>query len=114
MYATGSLTSGSDLVLDQSVPTERLGNEFAMVRSLSPTNSYDMEGGIVIATENNTEVYLNNALLPVITLNEGDYYRILDNSYINQGNGHYNIYVRTTKNVYLYQLVGSTSTAKRL
>ncbi|MCA6069272.1 T9SS type B sorting domain-containing protein [Chryseobacterium sp. RG1] len=111
MYATGSLTSGSDLVLDQSVPTERLGNEFAMVRSLSPTNSYDMEGGIIIATENNTEVYLNNALLPVITLNEGDYYRILDNSYINQGNGHYNIYVRTTKNVYLYQLVGSTSTA---
>jgi len=111
MYATGSLTSGSDLVLDQSVPTERLGNEFAMVRSLSPTNSYDMEGGIVIATEDNTQVYLNNIATAVATLNEGDYYRILDNSYINQGNGHYNIYVRTSKNVYLYQLVGSTSTA---
>ena len=111
MYATGSLTSGSDLILDQSVPTERLGNEFAMVRSLSPATSYDMEGGIVIATENNTQVYLNNVATPVATLNEGQYYRILDNSYINQGNGHYNIYVRASKNVYLYQLVGSTSTA---
>ncbi|MCA6069270.1 gliding motility-associated C-terminal domain-containing protein [Chryseobacterium sp. RG1] len=109
MYATGSQSSGSDLVLDQSVPTERLGNEFAMVRSLSPlTNSYDMEGGIVIATENNTEVYLNDILIPVATLNEGEYYRILNSGYINQGNSHYNIYVHTSKNVYLYQLVGSS------
>lgn len=109
MFATGNTTAGSDLVLDQSVPTNRLGNEFAMVRSLSPlTNHYDMEGGIIIATENNTEVFLNNATTPVVILNEGDYYRILNSAYIDQGGGHYNVYVRTTKNVYLYQLLGSS------
>lgn len=111
MYATGNTTSGSDLILDQSVPLDRLGNEFAMVRSLSPlTNHYDMEGGIIVATENNTQIFLNDATTPVATLSEGDYYRILNSAYINQGGGHYNVYVRTTKNVYLYQLIGSTST----
>ncbi|MEY8761145.1 gliding motility-associated C-terminal domain-containing protein [Chryseobacterium tongliaoense] len=113
MYATGNTSSGSDLILDQSVPTERLGKEFAMVRSLSPvTNSYDMEGGIIIATENNTEIYLNGSSTPAATINEGQYYRILDNSYIQQtaGSGHYNIYISTNKNVYLYQLVGSNAT----
>lgn len=108
MYA--SLPSyGSDLIMDQSVPVERLGNEFAMVRSLSPiTDIYDMEGGIIIATENNTQVFLNNATTPTVTLQEGEYYRILNNSYVQQGtSGHYNIYIKTTKNVYLYQLVGS-------
>lgn len=109
MFATGNTGAGSDLVLDQSVPTERLGNEFAMVRSLSPlTGHNDMEGGIIVATENNTEVFLNNATTPVVTLNEGDYYRILNSGYINQGGSHYNIYVRTSKNVYLYQLIGSS------
>ncbi|MFY1048353.1 T9SS type B sorting domain-containing protein [Chryseobacterium sp. GP-SGM7] len=111
MYATGNLTAGSDLVMDQSVPLDRLGNEFAMVRSTSPIPSDNTEGGIIIATENNTEVYLNDGLVPVATLGEGDYYRILENRYVSQGNGHYNIYVRTTKNVYLYQLIGANTTS---
>jgi len=101
----GTSPSGSDLILDQSVPTNRLGNEFAMVKSLSLNPADNMEGGIIIATENNTEVYLNNIATPVATLDEGDYYRINETSYVNQGNGHFNIYVRTTKNVYLYQTV---------
>ncbi|KIC64527.1 T9SS C-terminal target domain-containing protein [Chryseobacterium taiwanense] len=101
----GTSPSGSDLILDQSVPTNRLGNEFAMVRSLSQNPADNMEGGIVIATENNTEVYLNNIATPVATLDEGDWYRINETSYVDQGNGHRNMYIRTTKNVYLYQTV---------
>ncbi len=104
-YATGTV-DGSDLIMDQSVPTERLGNEFAMVKSIS-TSSANMEGGIIIATENGTDIYLNDATTPVATINEGDYYRIMANQYKNQGGGHSNLYVRTTKNVYLYQLVGA-------
>ncbi|WP_419869659.1 T9SS type B sorting domain-containing protein [Chryseobacterium sp. CT-SW4] len=112
MYATGNTTSGSDLIMDQAVPVDRLGNEFAMVRSVSPANSYDMEGGIIIGTENNTDIYLNDATLPIATINEGEFYRIMDNAYVNQNNsGHYNIYVRTTKNVYLYQLIGANTSS---
>lgn len=105
-YATATGV-GSDLILDQSVPTNRLGSEFAMVRSLStsPTN-YNMEGGIIVASEDNTQIFLNNNPTPVATINDGEYYRILTSAYINQGQGHSNMFVKTSKNVYLYQLLG--------
>lgn len=114
-YATGPTgTDGSDLILDQSVPTERLGKEFAMIRTLGAIGTnFNMEGGIVIATENNTEIFLNDNPVAVATLNEGQFYRILDAGYTLQGTGgHYNIYVRATKNVYLYQLVSGNSNAR--
>ncbi|MFP7658220.1 IgGFc-binding protein [Chryseobacterium proteolyticum] len=107
-YATTTSADGSDLIMDQSVPTNRLGNEFAMVKSIS-TSQNNMEGGIIIATENNTEIYLNAGTTPVATINEGDYYRIMANDYATQAGGHSNIYIRTTKNVYLYQLIGAGS-----
>ncbi|MFS4432195.1 gliding motility-associated C-terminal domain-containing protein [Chryseobacterium sp. S90] len=103
-YATSG-SDGSDLIMDQSIPVSRLGNEFAMIKSIS-TSPYNMDGGIVIATENNTQIFLNNSTNPIATINAGQYYRILANAYITQGNGHSNMYVKTSKNVYLYQLVG--------
>jgi len=112
-YATGS-NDGSDLILDQSVPTDRLGKDFAMIRTLATLNTgYNMEGGIIIATEDNTQIFLNNGGTAVATLNEGQFYRILDADYVQQGGSdHYNIYVRATKNVYLYQLVSGNSNTK--
>ncbi|SMO72555.1 gliding motility-associated C-terminal domain-containing protein [Chryseobacterium rhizoplanae] len=103
-FAT-TANDGSDLIMDQSIPVSRLGNEFAMIKSVS-TSPYNVDGGIIIATENNTQIYLNNGTVPIATINAGQYYRILANAYINQGNGHSNMYVKTSKNVYLYQLVG--------
>lgn len=104
-------SSGSDLIMDQAVPIERLGSTFTIVRSLSPlVPDENMEGGMVIATENNTEVYINGLPTPVATLNAGQWYRIPSTSYVDQGNGHYNMYISTTKNVYLYQLVGMEDT----
>lgn len=113
-YANGTGTDGSDLILDQSVPTERLGKEFAMIRTLATLNTgFNMEGGIIVATEDNTEIYLNNGTAPITTINEGEFYQILDAEYVAQGTtGHYNIFVRTTKNVYLYQLVSGNSNAR--
>ncbi|KQT19286.1 hypothetical protein ASG31_17890 [Chryseobacterium sp. Leaf404] len=100
----GNAPSGSDAILDQSVPTERLGSTFAMVRTLS-SNS-DLEGGIVIATEDNTQIFLNGSTTPAATINQGQWYRILGDAYQLQGtNGHYNMLVSTSKNTYLYQLV---------
>jgi len=101
----GNVTSGgSDIILDQSVPVERLGSTFAMVRSRS--SFPDLEGGIIVATENNTQVYLNGSGLSVATLAQGQMYRISGNDYVAQGtSGHYNMLVTTSKNVYLYQLV---------
>ena len=95
--------SGSDIIMDQSVPVEKLGNTFAMVRTRSTSD--DLEGAIVIAAEDNTQVFLNGSGTAVATLNTGQWYRISGSNYVSQGSNHYNMFVSTTKNVYLYQLV---------
>ncbi|MGH1517580.1 T9SS type B sorting domain-containing protein [Chryseobacterium sp. JK1] len=96
--------SGSDAILDQAVPTERLGSTFAMVRTRSSTD--DLEGGIVVGTEDNTQIFINGANTPIATINSGEFYRIKGNNYVQQGtSGHYNMFITTSKNVYLYQLV---------
>ncbi|WP_278353330.1 T9SS type B sorting domain-containing protein [Chryseobacterium gleum] len=97
-------SSGSDAILDQSVPIERLGSTFAMVRTRS-TNA-DLEGGIIIGTENNTQIFINGSNTPIATINSGEFYRILGNKYVQQGtSGHFNMFISTSKKVYLYQLV---------
>ena len=101
-------TSGSDLIMDQSVPVERLGSTFAMVKTRATNAAENMEGGIVIATEDNTQIFINGSTTAIATINEGQWYRINETNYVEQtaGSGHFNMLVSTSKNVYLYQLVG--------
>lgn len=101
-------TSGSDPILDQSVPVDRLGNTFAMVKTRSTKPSLNMEGGLIIATEDNTEIYLNGATTPIETINAGGWYRINETSYVTQAGAgnHSNMFISTSKNVYLYQFIG--------
>jgi hypothetical protein len=40
-----------------------------------------MEGAVIIATEDNTQIYVNNELLPVATINTGKYFVIPDTKY---------------------------------
>ncbi|MEY8761271.1 T9SS type B sorting domain-containing protein [Chryseobacterium tongliaoense] len=101
-----ALLSATDAILDQSVPLERLGNSFAMVKTRSTDPSLNMEGGLIVATENNTQIFLNGSGTPVQTLNAGQWYRINESNYIAQGAGHSNMYISTSKNVYLYQFIG--------
>ncbi|WP_353959927.1 IgGFc-binding protein [Chryseobacterium tructae] len=98
---------GGDIMMDQVVPIDRLGNEFVLVKGNASIDRR-MEDAFIVATENNTQVFINNAATPIVTLNEGESYRvneISNTNYIHQGNIHYNMYIRTTKNVYVYQLL---------
>lgn len=105
--------AGSDMIMDQSVPTNRLGKTFALVRSLTDIADVadDMEGALIVATEDATQVFLNASTIPVATLNKGQWYRAHDTDYVNQGSGHYNMYISTNKNVYVYQLLGTDGNA---
>ncbi|CAM3041493.1 gliding motility-associated C-terminal domain-containing protein [Chryseobacterium flavum] len=106
-FAITTSYDGSDIVMDQSVPTDRLGNEFVLVKG-NGNISERMEDALIVATEGGTQVYINNGTTPVATLAEGESYRVNKTSntnYIDQGNNHYNMYIRTTKNVYVYQLM---------
>lgn len=95
--------SNNDILMDQSVPTERLGKDFVVVRGNGNITS-GMEAVLVVATEDNTQININGAASGIV-LNEGEYTKIEGTSYINQGNGHYNINVQTSKNAYVYQLL---------
>lgn len=103
-YASSS-AEGSDILMDQSVPVDKLGHEFVVVKGYGLIGN-NMEGAMIVATEKNTSIYLNDATTPIATLaNEGDYYRVSENHYENRGNNHYNLHITTDKNVYVYQLL---------
>lgn len=109
----GAISSdGSDLILDQSVPTDRLGNTFGMIKTLSTDPIENPEGAIIVATEDNTEVFVNGSTTPIVTLNEGKWYWIKDTNYIEQGSAtasHKNMFISSSKNIYVYQLVSRGS-----
>lgn len=104
----GNIPSSSDILMDQSVPVEQLGTQFALVKGNGSIGT-NMEGALVIATQDNTQVFLNNEGTPIITLNIGQYYVVPDSKYQLQGTTHYNLYIRTTKNAYVYQLLAGDS-----
>jgi len=104
-------SGGTDIIMDQSVPVDRLGNEFVLVKGNGDNNDGD-EDALIIATEDNTEVFLNGSTTPIQTLNEGEWVRVGQGPnntyvfpYIDQGNSHFNMHIKTSKNAYVYQLL---------
>lgn len=104
----GNFQNNSDILMDQSVPVERLGNEFALVKGNGSIGS-NMEGAIIIATEDNTQIFVNNETAALATLNTGQYFVVPDSKYQLHGSSHYNLYIRTSKNAYVYQILAGDS-----
>jgi len=104
----GNFPSSSDILMDQALPVDRLGSEFALVKGNGNVGA-NMEGAIVVATEDNTQIYVNNEIPPVATINTGQYYVVPDSKYQLQGSGHYNLYMKTSKNAYVYQILAGDS-----
>jgi gliding motility-associated-like protein len=93
--------NGRDIGFDQIVPIEKTGTEYIFVKGLGTD---DIERILLIANEDNTEVYLDGTVL-FRTLNRGEYADI-DGSKFTNGN----LYVRTSKNVSAYQSIGGSNT----
>ncbi|MCD8529431.1 MAG: IgGFc-binding protein [Flavobacterium sp.] len=100
--ALGGIESNrADFALDQIVSASQIGNEYIFIEGNGLSS---MELPLIVANEDNTEIFVNGATTPNATINAGDYY-LVDNSFY-QGSTNRNIYVRTSKNVYAYQLLG--------
>ncbi len=104
----GNFSNSSDILMDQGVPIDKLGQEFVLMKGNGAANS-NMEKALILATENNTEIYINGGGMPVATLNAGQYYSTNTAAYINQGSGHYNMFIKSTKNIYVYQLLAGAN-----
>jgi gliding motility-associated-like protein len=99
---TNGEMSNLDLGFDQIVSAERTGQEFIFIKS---TGLDAVEKVLIVADEDNTQVFLNGNPTPSYTLNAGQYAAIAGNNYSSQGN----MYVNTSKNVFAYQSVGDNS-----
>lgn len=101
---TGSNASQNlDLGFDQIVSAERTGKEYIFIKS---TGQDIVERILLIAHEDNTEIYLNgNLAVPAYTLNAGNYIALDGNDYSANGN----LYVSSSKNIFAYQTIGDDS-----
>lgn len=98
----GDIDQNVDLGFDQIVSAERTGKEYILIKS---TGQDSVERALIVANEDNTEVYLNGNLSPSKVLNAGEYIAINGSNFSAAGN----LYIKTSKNTFVYQSVGDNS-----
>ncbi|WP_350287513.1 T9SS type B sorting domain-containing protein [uncultured Croceitalea sp.] len=99
--------SNRDAGIDQPVPENRLGKEYVFVRGNGNTNG-STEFPLIIATSDNTQIFVNGAATPIATLNNGDYFEVPSSFYSANTVGA-NMLVQTSKDVYAYQCMAGAS-----
>lgn len=98
-----------DAGIDQPVPENRLGKDYVFVRGNGNTNGWT-EFPLIIATADNTQIFVNGSTTPIATINNGDYFEVPSNLYSSNTVGA-NMFVQTSKDAYAYQCMAGASTA---
>jgi gliding motility-associated-like protein len=88
-----------DLGFDQIVSAERTGKDYIFIRGTGQT---PVERILLIAHEDNTQIFLNGNTTPVSTIDSGQYMSFDGSSF----NANGNLYVSTSKNIFAYQSIG--------
>ena len=102
--ATTISGSSRDMGLDQIVASNLIGTEYIVIRG-NGTNA--MENVMVVATVDNTEIFVNGAAASIVTINAGEYYVVDAINYT--GVTHQNMYIETSAPSYLYQILGGAA-----
>ena len=97
-------TAGQDFNLDQIVPLEQVGTEYIIMKGNGSNNS---EFPLIIAHENNTEIFVNGNPTPIATLNAGQFFLIPTSNFLGSGNN-FNMYIESSKPIFLYQIVAGS------
>ena len=108
--ANGSMSetkNGRDHGIDQIVGLDKIGNEFIFIKG-NPNDGDDYDNAIIVAHEDNTQVFLNGSGTATKTLNAGQYFSIEGDQFDGTNK---NIYVKTSKNSYAYQGISNGSSA---
>ena len=103
---SGSWTGGSslksnssDIGIDQIVPESAIGTEYIVVEG---KGNFRTERPIIVSTETNTQIYVNGTLKR--SLNNIGYLILKESDFING-----EMYIKTTKPVYVYQSTSGSS-----
>lgn len=100
---------GQDIGIDQIVPIDVIGNEYISIRGEGLAS---MEQVLVVAHQNNTEVFVNGNPVAHSVLNAGEWVLVDDTYYLASGSGHRNMFIETSLPSYCFQFLGgSASTA---
>lgn len=91
-----------DIGFDQIVPLASTGTDYIVIRGDGPD---ELETPLVIATEDDTEIFLHGDAFPVATLDAGQLFRIPPGSYTTNQN----MFVHSSKPVYLFQMLGGAN-----
>ena len=102
----GVSNNGSDFTLDQIVSSSQIGTEYIFIEG---NGLPDMESPLIIADDDNTQIFVNGNPTAAITLNAGDYFLVPNSAY--QGTTNRNIYVKSSKPVFAYQLIGGDNSS---
>lgn len=94
---------GQDFTFDQIVPLEEVGTEYVVVKG---NGSNNVERPLIIGTADGTAIYINGNTTPSATINAGGYYLAPTSMY--QGTSNKNMYISTSKPVYVYQILGGS------
>ena len=99
---TNGEMSNIDTGFDQIVSAERTGTDYIFIKSNGMDN---VERVLLIAHEDNTQLFLSGATTPNYTLNAGQYVSLTGADYTTNGN----LFVHSNKNIFAYQSVGDGS-----
>lgn len=95
--------SGGKILMDQSVPVKNIGTDYYIRKGFADID-WEVEGGVIVSTENNNKIYLNGSTTPTYTLNEGEF-KILKSPNFHTGG----IYVKSEKPIYFYQFTAGNN-----
>ncbi|MEM6865342.1 MAG: IgGFc-binding protein, partial [Bacteroidota bacterium] len=99
--------SNRDAGIDQPVPENRLGKEYVFIRGNGGTNGLT-EFPLIIATADNTQIFVNGGTTPIATINNGDYFQVPSTYYSSNTVGA-NMLLQTSKDAYAYQCMAGAS-----
>ncbi|WP_312766893.1 gliding motility-associated C-terminal domain-containing protein [Epilithonimonas sp.] len=107
-------SGGNDILMDQTTPVNRLGKEYVIGKGNGPIRAsnqggIDSERVIVLSTKDGTKFTINDS--PVVyTLDKGKYKIIYGSeSYKMQAPDVYNMYIKSTEDIYVYQLLAGSA-----
>ena len=118
-----SQDAGLDVVgsvnLDQNLPLNKIGKEYFLINGMSMGNFF-MEKALIVATEDNTQLFYNNETTPFFTLQKGEHFigpyqekKFLsgDEEGFTNEEGRFvptsGMFIKSTKPIYCYQLLAT-------